>query len=618
MEHGVGDTPSRRLLEMDPIAVLNDGKPAREQWEAISDLDEYFARIYTYYRERGLQCILASRIISVMTIGYLLIFTIFLWFINWDGVVHQCTNETSCGHVAFFDPHWLRRASPFRVLYFFYFFLLFFLYWAWTLAQFVTELRPLYEMRAFYRDRLHLEDADLQVVSWDEIVVKLVELQRTSRLCIVKDQLTAHDIANRILRKQNFLVMLVNLELLPLDAPLGGLLPLPGAHRGLCMTRILEWNLYFTILDAMFDRQFRIRQSFTSDVANLRRRFVLCGCLNLLLAPFVIIFMLIFTLLKHAEEFRRRPAASAFGRDYSRHARWRMREYNELEHVFDARLASSGPDASAYVKQFPAPLMTLIARFITFVVGSLSSVLLLLSLGNEKLLLFFPGPLGLNLLTLLAILSTVLAVSHSFDGLAGENALVVPMQPSALLQSVARHTHHMPEHWRGREHTRAVYSDFCGLYQYRIVLLAQEVLGALTAPFLMIHRMPRAAGEILETLQKFTVYVEGVGHVCSFALFDFERHGDGRYGAPRSGPPSERAADGKMEKSYVSFRAAHPSWHDHRGEALMQNIAAAANVAALAAAEAAAAAAAAAAASSSATAAAMSKSSSAKTSRGVT
>ena len=70
------------------------------------------------------------------------------------------------------------------------------------------------------------------------------------------------------------------------------------------------------------------------------------------------------------------------------------------------------------------------------------------------------------------------------------------------------------------------------------------------------------APQILEFIRSFTVYVEGVGHVCGFALFDFERHGDSRYGAPVSGEADQRSCDGKMEKAYLSFRANHPSWRD--------------------------------------------------------
>ena len=40
---------------------------AQERWEAVSDLDSFFARVYAYYRERGLYCILAARIISLLS-----------------------------------------------------------------------------------------------------------------------------------------------------------------------------------------------------------------------------------------------------------------------------------------------------------------------------------------------------------------------------------------------------------------------------------------------------------------------------------------------------------------------------------------------------------------------
>ena len=62
---------------------------------------------------------------------------------------------------------------------------------------------------------------------------------------------------------------------------------------------------------------------------------------------------LIFFFLKHAEEFHRRPASSAFSRDYSAHARWMMREFNELPHIFEARMLTSTTDADAYALTLP-------------------------------------------------------------------------------------------------------------------------------------------------------------------------------------------------------------------------------------------------------------------------
>mmetsp|Transcript_47119 Transcript_47119/g.123642 ORF Transcript_47119/g.123642 Transcript_47119/m.123642 type:complete len:968 (+) Transcript_47119:121-3024(+) len=557
-----------RLLEMDPATLLEDGP--KEAWEAISDLDNFFSRVYAYYQQRGLLSILATRISSLLTLAFTIILFIFLWeILDWDAILHECTSEDTCADIRIIRSDPFGGASTFRIL---YYYLLFTLYWVWSFVHFLLELRPLLEMHAIFRDRLRIDDSDLHVITWDELVVKVIELQRTMRLCIVKDEMTAQDIANRIMRKENFLIALVNQGLLPLQPFSTSWLPTSA------MAKPFEWSLYVSFLDAMFDKQFRIRQSFTQDVAALQLRLVTCGVVLLLLAPFFVVFMLVFIFLKHAEEFRHRPTSSALSRDYSLDARWTMREFNELPHVFEARLQASHADAAAYIRKFPAPLTTLLARFVTFIVSAIAAVLLLLSLCNDKFLFYrFPPDapdVGFNVLWWLAMLSTVLAISRSFDLEGqGESLGVVGVQPDALLQSLALHTHHMPEHWRGRGHTRSVYAEFTALYQYRIALLFHEVVGAVTAPLVMIFLMPQRAAALLAFVRSYTVYVEGVGHVCSFALFDFERHGDTRYGSPLEGSPAQQSRDGKMEKSYINFRAQHPSWRDARGDALIVNIA---------------------------------------------
>jgi len=101
--------------------------------------------------------------------------------LNWHDIVYACQSEQTCQDIALVKPDWIRHVSLFRVV---YFYLLFIRYWLWTLLQFVWDLRPLIEMHALYRDKLHLEDSDLQIIAWDEIVVKVVELQKTHRVAL--------------------------------------------------------------------------------------------------------------------------------------------------------------------------------------------------------------------------------------------------------------------------------------------------------------------------------------------------------------------------------------------------------------------------------------------------
>jgi len=302
---------SQRLMgamEMEMGTLLQDG--AEEKWEAISDLDAFFSRVYDYFNERGLRCIITARIINLLTLLFTITctamwnttwplqgsaiptprrlgpvqgpgcpsrsvgagrqygpcfrhrFTVFLLDVmNWQGLLYLCVSEETCASVPLVKADYLSHASFFSAHPSFFlslYILLFAGYLIWSVAHFFLDLRPLLEMHALFQDKLHICDTDLQAIQWDTVVQRIVDLQQTSRLCIVKDQLTAHDIANRILRKENFMVAFVNRGLLPLQP----LEPLPGLRLNL-LTKTLEWNLYKCILDAMFDQHFRIRQSFT-------------------------------------------------------------------------------------------------------------------------------------------------------------------------------------------------------------------------------------------------------------------------------------------------------------------------------------------------------------------
>lgn len=94
----------------------------------------------------------------------------------------------------------------------------------------------------------------------------LLQAQKTTRLCIVRD-LTEHDIVSRIMRKDNYLIGMLNQGVLALH------ISLPGLRPRFMLTKTLEWNLQWCILDAMFDDSFRIRQDFVDNPRAIERRF---------------------------------------------------------------------------------------------------------------------------------------------------------------------------------------------------------------------------------------------------------------------------------------------------------------------------------------------------------
>lgn len=88
----------------------------------------------------------------------------------------------------------------------------------------------------------------------------------------------------------------------------------------------------------------------------------------------------------------------------------------------------------------------------------------------------------------------------------------------------------------------------------------EEMASIFLTPYLLIFVVPKRVDDILQFIAEFTVNIEGVGDVCSFSAFDFQRHGNRNYASPYSSLRTQRSSQGKMEKSFLSFQTSYPSW----------------------------------------------------------
>lgn len=97
-------------------------------------------------------------------------------------------------------------------------------------------------------------------MSWSSILEKVVQLQSSQQLCVVKD-LTIHDVVMRLMRKENYLIGMLNKGVLAF--PISGWFPgagptvkndTSGVQHRLILTKTLEWTLNWCILQSMFDQ----------------------------------------------------------------------------------------------------------------------------------------------------------------------------------------------------------------------------------------------------------------------------------------------------------------------------------------------------------------------------
>jgi autophagy-related protein 9 len=233
-------------------------------------------------------------------------------------------------------------------------------------------------------------------------------------------------------------------------------------------------------------------------------------------------------------------------------AEWKFREFNELPHLFRERLNMSHPYATHYIDQFPKVKMEMISRAVAFIAGSLATVLALASLIDSENFLGFEITPDRTVLFYLGILGSIWAFARG--SISEENTV---FNPEFALRNVIEYTHYQPDHWQDRFHSFEVKVEFSELYKVKLMIFLEEILSILTTPFVLFLSLPRSSDYIIDFFREFTIHVDGLGYVCSFAEFDFKKgiaatkKSDGGAADVRDDYYSTK--HGKMEASLFNF-----------------------------------------------------------------
>ncbi|KAI9228568.1 MAG: autophagy protein Apg9-domain-containing protein [Piptocephalis tieghemiana] len=548
------------------------------EWTNVDNLDVFF--------QRGIYCILLDRALHVASLAFVISFTTFLTgCVNYptlhhqpkvlhDLLIPQCLSKLPSS-ISFL----LGIAIPYLIF---------------VILRYILDTKRLLEMHNFYTHLLEIPDEDLQTVDWNLIVSRTLRLRAHMPSILNAHptvRLDAHGITHRIMRKDNYFIALFHRDLLDLSIPSplslfssGPRTPRPGKGYGI-LTEHLQWNLKYCILGFVFDREGQVRPDFLRDInrapliRGLRKRFLIMALVNALCAPLILVYLLLFYFFRYFEEYHRTPA-SLGSRRYSSYAQWKFREYDELPHILHHRLHSSHEDAMAYLDQFPKEKTTMAARFVAFIAGSFGAILALLTIYDQELLLGLELTREKTVFFYLGLCGTIMAVAR---GMIPEEHVI--FQPEERLLSVIRQTHFYPEHWKGKLHTDGVRREFSRYFDFRILLFLLDLLSILLTPLILAFSLPRCSEQLIDFFRDFTIHVDGLGYVCSFAVFDFghdsgaRRPGDreerlGHAHDPHATPTTTTAHHpgwgtgpglmvqdaGKMEQSCLYFKANHPDW----------------------------------------------------------
>ncbi|KAL8862488.1 MAG: hypothetical protein Q9178_000985 [Gyalolechia marmorata] len=539
------------------LTIASPRERAMWRWANVEDLDNFLRDVYEYFLGNGIWCILLSRLLNLLTLAFVVGFSTFL-----TTCIDFAKVRSSHSMSEILIPKCTSNMSSTTSLLIW----LFAFFWIGKSFQYLLDIRRLQHMHNFYRYLLEIPDNDIQTVSWQEIVKRLMALRDMNPATAAgiserhrrftgsqsKQRMDAHDIANRLMRRDNYFIALFNKDVLDFT------LPLPFMRNRQLFSKTLEWNLSFCILDFVFDERGQVRPIFLKDTHRralsdgIRSRFLFAGFMNVICAPFIIIYFVMLYFFRYFNEYQKNPSQIGT-RQYTPFAEWKFRQFNELLHLFQRRANMSYPFASRYIDQFPKDKTIQASRFVAFIAGALASVLFLASVIDPELFLGFEITHDRTVLFYLGVFTTVWAIAR---GAVPEENLV--FDPAFALKNVIDYTCYLPNEWRGRLHSDEVRSEFALLYRMKLMVFLEEILGILLTPFILWFSLPKSSDRLVDFFREFTVHVDGLGYVCSFAVFDFKTDPNRENLRELGVTPDLRdeyyaTKDGKMLASYYGF-----------------------------------------------------------------
>ncbi|KAH9496881.1 Autophagy- protein 9A [Bulinus truncatus] len=315
---------------------------------------------------------------------------------------------------------------------------------------------------------------------------------------------------SKILRFKNYLVAMVNKDLLPLKFRV----PFVGEHA--ILTHGMRFNLDVLLYWSpwsIFVNSYTMREEYKSSQ---KKKFL--------------------------------TDRANYGRLYLRH-------FNELDHELNARLNRAYIPSKMYMNSFTSPSLIILAKYVAFFAGAPAAVLFVLGILD-----FNDVTKVEHLFTVASICGMVATICSSL--IPDENEVFCPER---LMMSILAQIHYMPDHWKGRAHTSFVRDEFAMLFQYKLVYIIEELLSPLFTPFWLFFLLRPKSQQIVDFFRCFTVEVAGVGDVCSFAQMDIKKHGNPQWMKvapvdPTAGSRTMQAENGKIELSLMHFATTNPEW----------------------------------------------------------
>lgn len=331
----------------------------------------------------------------------------------------------------------------------------------------------------------------IQSIPWDLLLKRISERVRF----LDTDRVDPYDLLTIMMNKENYLVAMFDKKVFNIG--------IPGIRRWRFTTKIFEVGLRY-ILDAnVFNESGQVREEYLNFsnhsklAAQLRAQFKFIGIFGFLVSPFIFVALLVYLLISYADALKFSPNILSL-RTWTPIAKWRFRDYNEVQYIFENRLARAHGYAEKYVDQFTNPILETVKKFAIFIFATMLTPLLILSVIREDFLvseLIF----GRSVLYIIGLLGGIIAMMRKTS----KDADFV-YDPQGIMENLVKHTHYFNENWVKTAGTKEVQKRFDTYFQLKIFVYLTEALSIFLTPLVFYFSLSESANDIVSFIYRNT------------------------------------------------------------------------------------------------------------------
>ena len=483
------DVFSKEMIEQLGKCIVNDKNKNKnnsflmnifginKQNNIINKVNLFYYNLYEYYYRGGFLTIILSYILEIFSLFFGISFMIFVFILlDWNKIL-QCGKENDiqdCGEIFIY-------INPKYPNFFCFLFLLFaIVFTIYRIFLFISNYKSILETQYFFENELNISSYELPTMKWSDIIKKISEYHNIS----------IEDITNIILKKENYIIALINENIINISKSL--------------YTKQLELNIKYILLNDIEN---------INKIKNINTKFIVLGIINLFFSIFIFIYLVLYFFISNVDELASNKYTLG-SRTYTLFAKRKFRNYNEYKHYFKKRLNKSLSYSSEYIKQFPSPLLEILGKFLGLIAGTFIGLFLIFSLLDESILLYV-RLFDRSLIFYTGIFGAISAASRSLIKSPNDSIY----NPEDIMKKVFKYTYYMPFEWNDKCNTYYVRNEFLKMFKYKLFLFLTDLIGVITTPIILIFVLPKQSEKIINFLTNNTVYKKETGNICIFSQF---------------------------------------------------------------------------------------------------